>query len=908
MLRKIICLNIFLFPAFLCAQDIDKLISKADSLYLLPNPSEVDDQRAIKFYESALIETPNPAQVSTFIQGFERLGSLYSVYSQHEQAVQTYRKGIRLATSLNKPDTLLYALQLYLGESLFALSKVDSSVYHLKKAEEIQAKIQSGLQPARLFNALGVYYFETGNYSQSIRYFSRAESYLKGFDGEYEKYARYSFLSNKASALYYLGKYDSARNIYSDLLELGINPNQIKVNLANSYLEEGFPLKALEVLEKVQISTLDKPVSFQNLQAKSRLMLGENDKAESILKQIKAKLITQSESRKNLERSVYYDLMGRLMQEKGDLNAALEFFHKGIIELHPTFENKDVLKNPDYTSLGMASVSLFEILIKKAVVAWSLYDLQSDKKWFDLGLATFLNAFEYANYISFNFDNDEARLFLGDQVLKSYQVAIDGLLNLSAAENKKDLMIQAFVWAEQSKAAALRLGLFIKKEKKQAGVPLFLLEEEENLQFLLARNYQQQYEASNPDVQEDLTQEYIKNQVLLSRLKEQIKNYLPEGNKSSSFKLFDFQKELGTNTASLTLFQTQSKLLVFWVENDFFDYRAINLKEIDLKMLETWREDLQRVELGNSYQAGTYIPIFSEKIFGPWKQRMKCKNQLLLIPHQEFNAIPFEALPIDEEYLIQKIGVFYQFSGASLLAKEKVTWNSDLVLGFAPFASSSNPEFSVLPGSDQEIKRFKKNSFLDEAADYSAFIQNAPSHPFIHLATHAVASDQDSNSSFLAFYPSLGDFRLFSQELSLQDLDFVDFVFLSACETGAGLLSSSEGLVSLARSFALAGADHLLTSLWLTENQVAVYLSNAFYDHLENGETYVEALRLAKLDLLNDPSMSQFSDPVYWANFVLIGQPEIVPNTNKRIWVVLLILSVGVLIFIVFWRKNRSIP
>jgi hypothetical protein len=110
----------------------------------------------------------------------------------------------------------------------------------------------------------------------------------------------------------------------------------------------------------------------------------------------------------------------------------------------------------------------------------------------------------------------------------------------------------------------------------------------------------------------------------------------------------------------------------------------------------------------------------------------------------------------------------------------------------------------------------------------------------------------------------------------------------------------------LARSFALAGANHLVTSLWLTENQVAVYLSEKFYEHLEDGESYAAALRLAKLDLLRDPQMSQFSDPGYWANFVVIGPPELISSDWKTKYVIVGLSLILFLLAIIAWKSSRS--
>jgi CHAT domain-containing protein len=166
----------------------------------------------------------------------------------------------------------------------------------------------------------------------------------------------------------------------------------------------------------------------------------------------------------------------------------------------------------------------------------------------------------------------------------------------------------------------------------------------------------------------------------------------------------------------------------------------------------------------------------------------------------------------------------------------------------------------------------------------------------IHLATHAVASSEDPNEAFIAFYPEEEEFRMFAPELAFQNLEGVELVYLSACETGSGKQSSSEGLISLARSFAIAGADQLVISQWVSEDQVSGFLATRFYHHAEKGNTYSNSLRLAKLDLLEDPKMAQFHHPFFWTNYRIIGQPEDSDGKSKLLlWLaaILLLAMVG---------------
>jgi CHAT domain-containing protein len=95
-----------------------------------------------------------------------------------------------------------------------------------------------------------------------------------------------------------------------------------------------------------------------------------------------------------------------------------------------------------------------------------------------------------------------------------------------------------------------------------------------------------------------------------------------------------------------------------------------------------------------------------------------------------------------------------------------------------------------------------------------------------------------------------------------------DVVALTACETGLGDRLTGEGVMGLGRAFQYAGARNVLVSLWNVAEDSTTLFGEKFFQHLREGKSKRDALRLARADLRREG----YEHPFYWAPFILIGQ------------------------------------
>lgn len=332
-----------------------------------------------------------------------------------------------------------------------------------------------------------------------------------------------------------------------------------------------------------------------------------------------------------------------------------------------------------------------------------------------------------------------------------------------------------------------------------------------------------------------------------------------------------------------------------------------------------YRRAIKKLE-GSAYSF--YAADLFGKLIYPVESVIRQKRKLLIVPHGDLFTIPFEAFltaaPKEGkvkykkyEYLIEDFSLRYASAAMDVLSSKSSTATHTYdFLGVAPIFSKESdqqelatvPEkllraiesdeemdgvvtdrqrFRVLPYSKEEVEKIDnlfakagrtRQVLLHTDASEASFKQSASMARYLHLATHSFSHAGDPLRSGIAFaQPDPEDAKedgiLYLSEI--RDLDIQpELVVLSSCEGNSGPLLKGEGIASLARAFAQAGSPRTISALWSVYDSYTNSLMQAFYAALLKGESYQEALRTAKLQLLRSKKVA----PRMWSGFVLYGQ------------------------------------
>jgi CHAT domain-containing protein/Tfp pilus assembly protein PilF len=610
-----------------------------------------------------------------------------------------------------------------------------------------------------------------------------------------------------------------------------------------------------------------------------------------------------------------YHGLGEAYRRKGNLSLALQYFHAAEETVQP-------LRSSEirwiYTALARTEADLGNI---------------------DTALQYYRSAFQMHENVRGLQTTEEPRIGVLGRALYEYRGFVALLLDLYIKNAENRYLEEAFQVSEQLRARAFLDDLAKSRATKLGGDLAWLTQKQSDTERqiaeidhqLLASTLDPKNEALLLDKREALRKEWRDSQ---QKAAQENSNYSQIA-VPAPVTLSEVQKILDTNTVFLEYSVAPDGLVLWAITKDkstAYKLPGQDVGDLVEKYVKTLRQPLMTpAEISAHVATGTEL---YQKLLQPAEKLIVGKTRLIIAPDGPLYYLPFETLIVSNStrasgklrnlsevpYLIKNFQIIYVPS-ASILVEQQKTLGKERNTAPFPLLAFGDPIYQTkTPGSPADAKtqadmvanitvrglNLNRLEFSGDEVKNIARIWGVPlnsehinlgnrasvarlreldlaKYRILHFATHAVAGD---DLSFLT-QPALILSQLGSQDGTSGILQFVDIlqlklnaelVVLSACDTGLGRFREGEGIVGLTRAFLYAGAASTVSSLWEVEDQSTGLLMEEFYRRLRKGESKAEALRQAKLELIQSKvelkalgMRESLAAPFYWAPFILVG-------------------------------------
>ena len=501
-----------------------------------------------------------------------------------------------------------------------------------------------------------------------------------------------------------------------------------------------------------------------------------------------------------------------------------------------------------------------------------------------------------------NFDSDGAQLSFIDEHAAIYAEAAGvshKLYHLTGKESYRDEVLR---YAEERKTVLLKRQLNKFSSLRVAQVPDSIIAEERSLLKQL----------SDPELKENYGEIEQQYDALLGLIAKDYPNYYELRYDSKTATLSEIQNNVLEKGQTLIEYvQTSDGLLAFVITPEKTELIQLQTEDIGERIKALNRSVIDR----NQSESLKVAKELYQNLFAPLESFFGGK-ELFIIPDGPLYALNFEVLAKDATggYLIEEYTISYLLSATTSLLYQNLSGNSGNrgVLAMAPGfehdenQTGSGEKFIRQPFAMETARvignLFSGQSLLAAQATEDQFKKEANKHRIIHLGTHTEINTTSPMLSRLILSRSENeDGYLHAYEIYNLPLR-AELAVLTACETGVGKESNSEGVLSMAHGFAYAGCPSLVMSLWEIDEKTSAEIIESFYENLSDGMPKNEALRQAKLYYLKD-AKGELKNPYYWSGLVLFGNATPVESSFDYWWIGLSLL--GIVFLLIVARKIR---
>jgi len=408
----------------------------------------------------------------------------------------------------------------------------------------------------------------------------------------------------------------------------------------------------------------------------------------------------------------------------------------------------------------------------------------------------------------------------------------------------------------------------------------------------------------------------IKNEIdQLSAQREEILNKIRQDDVIESTPIWVVQNRLNRNQQIVHFTEVGDLLYISFITRNAINIEQIEFKSADKALFSTVADQiaLSRTNLIDLHEIYDLLKLEAHLI--------DSDSDLIIIPDNYLYRIPLEILPISRPNGIQNFGSttylieefnFEYFTSLhefhTMLRGSTNNFETEL----SAFAISDFSGFDVnylptLPFASQEVRSIadrldsfeRKNLYLENNATKSTFLNEVSDAKIVHIATHSEVSEQDPLFSTIFLNDDSGtggSNALYAYELFDQRLNS-ELIMLNSCSSGSGDYLQGSGIMGITRALRYAGAKSMALNLWAVNDKVAYEFASVFYGSINEGRSKSEAMRDAKLFLLQNGN----ANPHYWGAFMLTGNPSQLtkkPTNAGFMFPILLVLIGGISLYL----------
>ncbi len=779
----------------------------------------------------------------------------------------------------------------------------DDAIIVIDELLEIEAKLVPKVlwSIALNYNFLGISYRNIGDYNSAIDNFKQSIDLMTDTLGA-NNIQLAPLWSDLAKAYKLSGQDEKAIEAYQHCAAV-VAKNEIKEDdrflqqnilychqdMAKIYLERNqldstsyFIHKALKLQKKYK-GFIEAYKSYELL-GKIYFKQKKYQKAIRYLK--KAQLILTNENegiKKDANQSRILREIATIQLVQKEYDGALDSYQKALQSLSMDFEDNDIYTYPPkQKTFNKREVA--NVFAGKANAFFEYYKHTNELSYLEEAYKNYVLASEIIPLVREDYQADESKYQLAKEMHSVYENGIKLAALLFDESENKDYLHQAFRFSEESKGILLQEKLQENKLKGQHILPDKLLKQDRQLRAKINYYEEELYKVKSTAAQNELAPilRTLKSNLRIfnQKIEKDYPIYTTLKNANYIRSVSTIQNSLNDRTALIKYFIGEKDISIFCITNEEFEvFQEANSKELKAEL-----EQLKVILANHSGEPEEYekyhkvaYHLYNEFLEVPISCLGEAVNRLILIPDGQLHHIPFEALLVKPprgnkdgyysnknlHYLLEDFSISYGYSASlKLLAeKQKKQDNIKPFLGIAP-NENLNAEAEVRTIT----KRFKGDVLINEEATLATVLKKIEDYFIVHFHTHAKKNTVNPNLNQIELFDSL----LLSNRLEQSHLGAA-LAFIATCESADGKNIEGEGVMSLARSFFLAGCPSIVASLWEVENDYAKKITQDFYEHLANGKTKDEALRQAKLEYLKDGDRFH---PSFWAPFILVGNAE----------------------------------